>query len=122
MTLYTEELEEGMLGYYNPERSSIYIDTNQLLYADSKTCLDIVLHECFHVSQYQYAQIYKSLLEADQNSYFLQDAAVYAKEFDNYVKGEESYVGYYSQKIEEDARRITQNGNGNSLGIYRTSL
>lgn len=108
VTLYTEELEDGMLGYYDPESNSIYIDMEHLLYADSENCLETVLHECFHVSQYQYAQMYKSLSEADQNSFFMQDAAVYAREFDNYVKGEDSYRGYYSQKIEEDARNYSK--------------
>ena len=88
-----------MLGYYNPKSSTIYIDMEHLLQSGSEECLQSILHECFHVSQYQYTEIYKSLSEVDRNSYFFRDAAIYVEEFDNYANGTDNFIRYYSQKV-----------------------
>lgn len=104
VTLHVAELDAGVLGYYNHDDSTIYIDIYHLLNGSSEECLDTILHECFHCAQHEYADIYRSLDISDRKSYFMLDAARYAEEISNYVNGSKNYHEYYSQSLEADAR------------------
>lgn len=104
VTLYTRDLDEGTLGYYSPDNNAIYLDTDHILNGSSREVLESCLHECFHVAQGQYADLYNSLDEEDKNMYFLMDAKELAEEFDSYVDGKSNYSHYYSQTCESSAR------------------
>jgi len=104
ITLYTKDLDKGTLGYYSPSDNSIFLDTNHILNDSSSDVLESLLHECFHVSQHQYADLYNSLSAEDKNMYFLMDAKEFAEEFDSYVSGSSDYMHYYSQSCESTAR------------------
>lgn len=80
VTLYTRDLDEGTLGYYSPDNNAIYLDTNHILNGSSREVLESCLHECFHVAQGQYADLYNSLDEEDKNMYFLMDAKELAED------------------------------------------
>lgn len=104
ITLYTKDLEEGAFGYYSPDNNAIYLDTNHILYDSSREVLESCLHECFHVAQGQYADLYNSLDEEYKNMYFLMDAKKFAEEFDSYADAKSNYSRYYSQSCECSAR------------------
>lgn len=104
ITLYTKDLDEGTLGYFSPSDNSIFLDTNHILKDSSREVLESLLHECFHVSQHQYADLYNSLSDEDKNMYFLMNAKEFAEEFDSYVNGNTDYIHYYSQSCESTAR------------------
>ena len=79
ITLYTKNLEEGTRGYYSSANNAIYIDKNHILNDSSRDVLESCLHECFHVAQDQYLDLYNSLDEEYKNMYFLMDAKQLAK-------------------------------------------
>ena len=104
ITLYTKDLDKGTLGYYSSDNNAIYLDTDHILNDSSREVLESCLHECFHVAQGQYADLYNSLDEEYKNMYFLMDAKELAEEFDSYVNGKSNYSHYYSQTCESTAR------------------
>ena len=104
ITLYTKNLDEGTRGYYSSINNAIYLDKNHILNDSSRDVLESCLHECFHVAQDQYVDLYNSLDEEYKNMYFLMDAKQLAKEFDSYVDGKSNYTRYYSQECERSAR------------------
>lgn len=103
ITLHVDDLEDGVIAYYNHGDGSIYIDRAHLD-DTSEEVLSYILHECYHCSQNQFSDIYRGLDVSDQNSYFMLEAAKYAAEIDNYVDAKEDLHGYYSQRLESDAR------------------
>ena len=103
ISIFAGDLDDGTLGYYNHEDGTICIDIEHLDDPSQKV-LESVLHECYHVAQSMYADIYRSLGGSDQRNYFMTDAAMYADEIDNYIGGERNYHIYYSQRLEADAR------------------
>lgn len=104
ITLYTKDLDKGTLGYYSPDNNAIYLDTGHILNDSSEEVLESLLHECFHVAQGQYADLYNSLDDEYKNMYFLIDAKEFAEEFDSYVNGKSNFSHYYSQSCESSAR------------------
>jgi len=105
ITLYASDLTDGVLGYTDYDNNKIQIDIDELgPKSDSRECVEIILHEAYHVSQHQYKEIYESLSESDKNCIFMLDAAIYANEIENYTSGSDDYYAYRSQKLEADAR------------------
>ncbi|WP_146204747.1 hypothetical protein [Butyrivibrio fibrisolvens] len=89
--------------------SSIQISIDLVESGDPYETLDCVCHEMYHAGQARYVEIFESLDEDAQRSYFLHDASVYADEFNNYKNAimaddESDYLEYYGQWCEQDAR------------------
>jgi len=105
ITLYTKDLGgDGFLGYYSYQNNAIYIDTDHILNDSSQKVMESVLHECFHVAQMQYSELYNSLGDENKNSYFLLDAKELSEEFASYVDSKDNPYKYYSQTVESSAR------------------
>ena len=105
LTLYASKMDDDMRAYYDYQNSFIQININHLCEDSSSDVVTSVLHECFHASQYQIAEIYESLGPENQNCFFLQNAAIYSRELKNYANGREhNYQEYYDQRLEKDAR------------------
>ena len=101
------EMAADTKGAYSNMLSLIRINRDCLMEDISEKTVNTVCHEMFHAAQHQYVDIYNSLSPADRECYFLQEAAVYAAEFDNYqstITGSD-YEDYYTQAVEKAARR-----------------
>lgn len=107
--IYASKLDENLLGYYNDSASSIQISIDLVESGDPYETLDCICHEMYHAGQARYVEIFESLDEDAQRSYFLYDASVYADEFHNYKNARmaddvSDYLEYYGQWCEQDAR------------------
>lgn len=107
--IYASKMDENLLGYYNDSASSIQISIDLVESGNPYETLDTVCHEMYHAGQARYVEIFESLDEDAQRSYFLYDASVYADEFHNYKNARmaddaSDYLEYYGQWCEQDAR------------------
>ncbi len=107
------KLEENLLGFYKDSDSSIQISTDLVESGNPYETLNAVCHEMYHAGQARYIEIFESLDEDAQRSYFLYDASVYANEFRNYKRARTAddvsdYLEYYWQRCEQDARGYAQ--------------
>lgn len=107
--IYASKLDESLLGYYNDSASSIQISIDLVESGEPYETLDTVCHEMYHAGQARYVEIFESLDDDAQRSYFLYDASIYADEFHNYKNARMSddvsdYLEYYGQWCEQDAR------------------
>ena len=107
ITVGCSDLKEDTLGYYRDATKEIQIDM-EYLDSEPRKVVCLLCHEMYHAAQHQYARIYDKLSQEEKKSYFLTEAAIYAKELKDYKNGEEGgvyeYFAYYSQSLEREAR------------------
>ena len=108
--LHIAELKKGTIACYVAGEKRIYISGEFLNSLTAAEVLSSILHECMHVAQLQYGDIYEKLSVSNKNSYYMIDAKNYVLERKNYIDGNEDFEGYYSQRLEAEARAygITQ--------------
>ena len=105
LVLYSSNLDEGTMGYYDYEKSIIQINIDHLKNSDLEKVYQTIAHELYHGAQYAYASAYQGLDESKKKLSFFQDAAQYAKEWSQYKSAEKAgYEAYYTQQLESDAR------------------
>ena len=104
MNISAKKLRDGVMGHCIYERSMIQIDIEHL--GDTpESVYNTVAHEVCHAAQHQYKDIYDSLTPSQQQLIYFRDAAIYSYELENYINTEKGdYYGYYSQRIESEAR------------------
>ena len=105
LVLYSSNLDEGTMGYYDYEKGIIQINIDHLKNSDLEKVYQTIAHELYHGAQYAYASAYQGLDESKKKLSFFQDAAQYAKEWSQYKSAEKAgYEAYYTQQLESDAR------------------
>lgn len=103
VTLTAEPLTEGTLGSYVWSENKIIIDTEHLEKSDAKDVVHTLVHECHHVYSRQQVDVYQMLPEQYQQMMMFHHVQQYAKEYDNYIEGEDDYSNYKAQWCERDA-------------------
>lgn len=101
-------LREGVMGYYSDKTHEIVIDIDSLLNDSSWEVLDTVCHEAYHSYQYRMVEAFNGADESSRNLKMFRKANSYAREFDNYISGEEDFCSYYYQDCESDARKYAE--------------
>ncbi len=106
----SDDLDEANLGYYSRKENMIVLQRNLLTGTDNlDNLINSICHECRHVAQHAYVDVYEALPEKYQNLVFFGSAKEFKEEFDNYKDGgemdAEELQEYYNQEVEEDARQ-----------------
>ena len=108
ISIGTQEIASGTLGYYSEAQHLVVIDINHLKYSESYDVLKTLIHEVTHAYQYEQVAVYRTLDEKSRNLLLFYPASQYIEEFANYKDGEEDYWQYYGQWVEYDARKATE--------------
>lgn len=75
-----------------------------LLNDSSDELVNTIAHEAYHSLQYRMIDTYEEANEDMKPLIFYYDASVYKEEFTNYIDGNSDICGYYTKKVEADAR------------------
>lgn len=105
------DCEESTLAFYQDSEHLIVISTSVVESEPVETAIRSICHEAAHAYQHWLADLYETA-EA-QELLLLQDARIYAGEFENYINGNDpnsSFEDYYRQHLEVDARSAGQQG------------
>jgi len=108
ISIGTQELASGTLGYYNESQHLVVIDINHLKSNSSYDVLKTIIHEATHAYQYEQVALYKSLDDKSRNLLMFYDVSIYAEEFIDYKDGKGDFWQYYGQKVESDARKAAE--------------
>lgn len=100
----TEQLREGLAGYYADRNHMIVVSLDCLLNDSSDELVNTIAHEAYHSLQYRMIDAYEEANEDMKPLIFYYDASVYKEEFTDYIDGNSDICGYYTQKVETDAR------------------
>lgn len=100
--LASQSLSEILTGYYSHEDKLIVLNTSTLQNAEES--VETILHEARHAMQHAAVDaLHKlNLNEKDSELLYFQTLYDWQYEIENYI-GEEDIIGWYSQKIEQDA-------------------
>lgn len=101
--------ETIILASYTDVRHEIIISLSHLLYDSPWDVLDSVCHEAYHSYQCRLVEALNEMSEENQNLKMFSRIRSYAEEIDCYKDGEDSFIDYYSQKCESDARDYAEN-------------
>ena len=102
-TLICKKLGNGTLGEYSQAKKAVYIDKDSL--ADPEECINTVCHEARHAYQHYVVDTLDWDDQEVQHGFYYRDARRWRDNFDHYVDGSDDSGAYYSQRVEEDARR-----------------
>ncbi len=97
-------LDGSESAYYADADRTIVVDMNNLLYASSDVLVCSVCHEAYHCYEHRLADLYGNASDADRKLYAFKKAAVYFREFENYIDADENMEDYFNQECEIDAR------------------
>lgn len=102
-----DDLGEGVVGAYIPDRKVVAINKGSLEETDPAMILETVMHEMYHAWEYELVELYKNTSHEQRNMRVFQPCATYLMEMQDYkTAGDdiESQKEYYFQKMEEDSR------------------
>lgn len=111
VTVVMDDLEGETLGDYNDYERSIRIDREHLEKDDAHQCFNTILHEMYHCYQYCLVNLYMKNSVTDRRLRVFEHVEEYIEEIKHYKEAGnsfESYMRYYNQKLEEDARKYAQ--------------
>lgn len=108
LTVVAEDMEENLCGYYGDYEWTIYINRLYLEEKSAEFVLNTLCHEAYHAYQKRQVEVYCRVDENTRNMLMFREMETYFWEFLLYIDGEEDFKGYYSQKIEEDAREYAK--------------
>ena len=97
-------LEEDTCGTYRDDTHTICISLDYLMEESPREVLRTLYHESYHAFEHRMVDHYNALSPEEQKLLLYQQVAVYAREFQNYQDGTESFEGYYRQTCERDSR------------------
>lgn len=107
------------VGFYNHSNHLITIDCEKA--GPAEEVLDALCHECFHAYQSCLCDAYNESLDEQYKGLLgIRRIATYTQEFQNYSDGDngeddESFMAYYNQLIEHDAREYAEMTSGDYL-------
>lgn len=101
--LVTADLEGNIGGEYSRSLEYIVIDDEYFRSAPPATMMHCICHECYHVAQLGFTEVYQKLPEEYRELVFFDDASTYCHEVNNYINCNDDTDAYSEQKIERDA-------------------
>lgn len=118
----TPDDDSTKYGQYNDANSVIYLNEKAVCDLPSDKALVVLLHEVYHVYQYEIVKVYYSAGEEYKNLALFSTAAVYAEEFENYQNGIEDYEAYKSQKVEVTADKYGRQASQEYIALIEQYL
>lgn len=104
LELVSAELENKVQGLYRHGEHRIYVSEACIRLSLPVCLVEIVAHEVRHAYQYNLAEAYMHTDEEYRHLLLFESAEAYADGLVNYISAEEDSEGYFSQRVEADAR------------------
>lgn len=104
LNVASSNTRESVSGHYSDKSHLITIGLDSLLTDSAQDLVNTVSHEAYHAYQYRLVDQYENADEDSRLLLIYQDAAIYKEEFDQYIDGDDDFIGYYLQSCEMDAR------------------
>ncbi len=101
-------LEEGTLGSYNRESKEILLNLDNLSHGPASEMLETVCHEAYHGYQHCLVAVLEKVSQEEAQLRLFRPARIYQEEFQHYEDGSQSFLDYYFQDCETDARQYAQ--------------
>ena len=101
------DLEDGIRGRYILRDHEIQMDEDHVKNSPVQEVLGTICHEAYHAYQIAVVEVFREAGAEKRALLLFRRAEIYQEELGQYQKGQEDYARYYSQKLEEDARRYS---------------
>lgn len=102
--VFKEDMEYEMKGYYSHYEHKIFVNNQALQKDGGLDAMITVLHEMRHVYQQCMCDAFAKLSPQERNLIAFQGIEDWCRNFNEYADCNESYMLYYCQAVEEDAR------------------
>ena len=97
-------LGKSEAGYYDDSIRCIVVNLDYLRTESPEFMIKTVCHEAYHSYQHRMVEVYRAAQDKNKQLLLLRRAGEYEQDFANYKSDEESFLEYYLQACEVDAR------------------